>query len=101
MSHCHHNHEDAIVFSKIVPVTQKVANVLLKNAKILQLTFDQRQELPHEVTATDGSKVICHIEDPVEQGDKLISADNHWALIESAPEELFEITFIHLSLKLH
>lgn len=105
MSHCHHDHGDAIVFSKIVPVTQKVANVLLKNAKVLKLTFDQRQELPHELVAADGTKVVCHIEDPVEQGDKLISSNNDWAIIESAPEELFDIartqpqfeSFLHIA----
>ncbi|MDX1668581.1 MAG: hypothetical protein R3194_04130 [Limnobacter sp.] len=91
MSHCDHDHGDALVFTKIVPASQKVANVLLKHAKVLQLTFDQRQELPHEVKASDGTLVICHVDDPVEQGDKLISQANQWAIIESAPEELFQI----------
>lgn len=91
MSHCHHDHGDAIVFNKIVPANQKVANVLLKNAKVLTLTFDQRQELPHELKADDGSTVICHIEDPVEAGDRLISQNNEWAIVASAAEDLFEI----------
>lgn len=105
MSDCHHSHDGEAIFNKIVPASQKVANALLKNAKTLRLTFDQRQELPHDCKAEDGSLLICHIDEPVEPGDKLISTDNQWAIIEAAPEALFKVsrehkafeTFIHVA----
>lgn len=88
---CNHHH-DQPVYNKVVPAEQKVAQVLLKTAKHLELTFDQRQEIPHEVTCTDGSVIICHIEDPVEVGDRLISSSNEWAIVGAAAEELFEVS---------
>ena len=91
MSSNHHHHGSA-VFNKVVKAKQKVASVLMKNAKTIELTFDQRQELPHECVASDGTVVFCHIHDPVEVGDRLISENNEWALISAATEELFEIS---------
>lgn len=86
---CGHNH--AVVFNKVVKASQKVAAVLLRNAKTIELTFDQRQEVPHDVKATDGSALICHLHDTVEAGDKLVSNTNEWAVVAAASEELFEI----------
>ncbi|HEX4844240.1 MAG TPA: hypothetical protein VFV57_11255 [Limnobacter sp.] len=88
-AHCDHNHE--VVYNKVVKANHKVASVLLRNAKVLSLTFDQRQELPHDVQATDGSTLICHVHDAVEVGDKLVSNTNQWAIVEAATEELFEV----------
>ncbi|WP_370261486.1 hypothetical protein [Limnobacter sp.] len=88
-SQCGHNHD--VVYNKVVKAQHKVASVLLRNAKMLPLTFDQRQQMPHDVQASDGSTVICHIHDAVEVGDKLVSNTNQWAIVEAAPEELFEV----------
>jgi urease accessory protein len=87
---CGHDHSQP-VFNKVIPASQKVAKVLLASAKTVQLTFDQRQEIPHDVVATDGSKLICHVPDPVEVGDRLISSTNEWIIIAAAAEELFEV----------
>lgn len=90
--HEHHHHDhDGPVFNKVIKASQKVASVLLKNAKTIQLTFDQRQEVPHDCTATDGTTVVCHVEDPVEVGDRLISSSNDWLIVAAAPEELFRV----------
>lgn len=105
MSHCHHDHANQPVFNKIVPSVQKIANALLKDAKVLELTFDQRQEIPHDCVAQDGTKLICHVDEPVEAGDRLISTENQWVIIAAATEELFEVarnhsafeTFIHIA----
>lgn len=90
MQHNHPAHEGP-VFVKVVKAKKKVASALLKTSRTLELTFDQRQEVPHDCLATDGSPVVCHVHDPVEVGDRLISEDNQWVLIAAAPEELFEI----------
>jgi urease accessory protein len=88
--HCDHHHHD-VVYNKVVKANHKVASVLLRNAKTIELTFDQRQEIPHNVPTTDGAEIICHIEEPVEVGDKLVSNTNEWALVAAAPETLFHI----------
>lgn len=86
---CGHNH--AVVYNKVVKADHKVASVLLRNAKTIELTFDERQEVPHDVKATDGSALICHLHDTVEVGDKLVSNTNEWAIVAAAAEELFEV----------
>ncbi|HEX4856473.1 MAG TPA: hypothetical protein VFV28_06640 [Limnobacter sp.] len=86
---CGHNH--AVVYNKVVKAAQKVASVLLRNAKTIELTFDQRQEVPHDVKATDGSTIICHLHDTVEVGDKLVSNTNEWVIVAAATEELFKV----------
>lgn len=86
---CGHSHD--VVYSKVVKASHKVASVLLRNAKTIELTFDQRQEVPHDCTATDSSHLICHIEESVEIGDKLVSNTNEWAIVAAATEDLFEI----------
>ena len=87
---CGHNHD--VVYNKVVKANHKVASVLLRNAKTIELTFDERQEVPHDVKATDGSALICHLHDTVEVGDKLVSNTNEWAIVAAAREELFEVT---------
>jgi urease accessory protein len=86
---CGHHHD--VVYDKVVKASQKVASVLLRNAKTIELTFDQRQEVPHDVTANDGSRIVCHLHDTVEVGDKLVSNTNEWAIVAASEEELFEI----------
>ncbi len=86
---CGHNH--AVVYNKVVKADHKVASVLLRKAKTIELTFDERQEVPHDVKATDGSTLICHLHDTVEVGDKLVSNTNEWAIVAAAAEELFEV----------
>jgi urease accessory protein UreE len=84
-----HNHP--VVYNKIVKANHKVSSVLLRTAKIIELTFDERQEVPHNVKTTEGDTLICHLLDPVENGDKLVSNTNEWAIVAAAPEDLFEI----------
>ena len=38
---CGHNHD--VVYNKVVKANHKVAAVLLRNAKTIELTFDERQ----------------------------------------------------------
>lgn len=100
---CGHNHD--VVYNKVVKASHKVASVLLRNAKTIELTFDERQDVPHNAKAVDGSTLICHVHDTVEVGDKLVSNTNEWAIVAAAQEELFEIqrdqkgfeTFLHVA----
>lgn len=102
-SACGHHHE--VVYNKVVKAKNKVASVLLRNAKTLALTFDERQELPHDCVATDGTALVCHVHEPVEAGDRLVSNTNLWAVVEAAPEALFKVrrgqtgyeAFIHVA----
>lgn len=87
--HCGHSHD--VVYNKVVKANHKVASVLLRNAKTVALTFDQRQEVPHDCPTADGGQIICHVEEPVEVGDKLVSNTNEWAVISAAHETLFEV----------
>ncbi|MCQ8894842.1 hypothetical protein NQT62_00115 [Limnobacter humi] len=103
--HSHCNHDHSVVYNKVVKASHKVAAVLLRNAKTLALTFDQRQELPHDCPTTDGGSIVCHIDEPVEPGDRLVSNTNEWAVVQAAPEALFEVArgqngyeaFIHIA----
>lgn len=88
--HSHHTHEGP-VFNKVIKSSQKVASVLLKNAKTVELTFDERQEVPHDCVAVDGTQLVCRIEDPVEVGDRLISSANDWLIVAAASEDLFQV----------
>lgn len=86
---CGHHHD--VVYNKVVKANHTVATVLLRNAKTIELTFDQRQEVPHNTQATDGTHIVCHLDDTLEVGDKLVSNTNEWAIVAAAQEELFEI----------
>lgn len=100
---CGHHHD--VVYNKVVKANHKVASVLLRHAKTLSLTFDQRQEVPHDAKAVDGSTLICHIHDALEVGDRLVSNTNEWAIVQAATEELFTVprgqenfeTFLHVA----
>ncbi len=84
-----HHHE--VVYSKVVKSKHKVAAVLLNNAKTVELSFDERQEVPHEIKTTDGQTLVCHVDDVVEVGDRLVSNTNEWAIVAAAAEALFEV----------
>ncbi|NJM32674.1 MAG: hypothetical protein HC848_07250 [Limnobacter sp.] len=84
----HENHTEGSVFNKAIPASKRVAQALLSHAKTVALTFDERQALPHSLTATDGSTLACHVHDAVEVGDKLLSPNNDWAIVQAKPEEL-------------
>jgi urease accessory protein len=101
--HCDHTHD--VMYNKVVKAHQKVASALLRNAKTIALTFDQRQEVPHTPHTTDGQHIACRIEDPIEVGDKLVSNTNEWVIVQAASEPLFHIakgqphydTFLHIA----
>jgi urease accessory protein len=80
-----------IVFNRVVKAEHTVANTLLRHALELPLSFDERQAVPTQCTASNGSTVHCAIEDPIEIGDRLVSNTNTWAVVCAAPEELLRV----------
>ncbi len=80
------------VFNQCIKAQHKVAKVLLENADRIALTFDERQTPPAQITTSKGQTVYLDFEDALEVGDRLVSTNNQWLIVEAAPEELFFIT---------
>lgn len=88
----HHHHDSDWVFSKVVKAHNKVAQVLLKNAPNVVLSYEQRQNPPHEVALSNGEKGYLHIHDLLNVGDRLVAPVNQWAIVQAAVEPVLELS---------